>query len=145
MNKLLYNKFTFGILSLTSLILIASFAYRILVAEPVNPLVDNEKDADYNKAIQINILNACGESGLAAKFKEYFRKREFDVVEIGNYKYEVDKSMVIDRIGDERSAYKVAQAIGISDSLVTANIDSTMYLRTTLIIGKDWKSLNIND
>lgn len=141
MNRLLYNKVTFVLLIITFFTLLSSFVYHNFVVKEITPLIDNELDDNFNNTIQLNILNGCGEPGLAAKLKEYFRKREFDVVEIGNFKYEVDKSIVIDRIGDMRSAYKVAQSIGIADSMVTKNIDSTMYLRTTLVIGKDWKNL----
>jgi len=141
MNKLLYNKFTFIIVCIISLTLLSSFVYQTFVVEEVTPLIDNESDENFNNTIQLNILNGCGEAGLAAKIKEYFRKREFDVVEIGNFKYETEKSLVIDRIGDLRSALKVARTIGVADSLVSTNIDSTMYLRTTLVIGKDWKTL----
>lgn len=141
MNRLLYNKVTFVLLIITFFTLLSSFVYHNFVVKEITPLIDNELDDNFNNTIQLNILNGCGEPGLAAKLKEYFRKREFDVVEIGNFKYEVDKSLVIDRIGDMRSAYKVAQSIGIADSMVTKNIDSTMYLRTTLVIGKDWKNL----
>ncbi len=143
MNKLLYNKFTFIFLSLIAFVLLSSFVYQTFIIDPITPIVDNELDDDYNKSIQINILNGCGESGIAAKLKEYFRKREFDVVEIGNYKEEVEKCIVFDRLGDKRSAYKVAQTVGINDSLVISNIDSTQYVRTTLVIGKDWKELDI--
>lgn len=143
MNKILYNKFTFIFLSITAFVLLSSFIYKIIVAQPVNPYVDNKNDEFYSKQIQLNILNACGESGVAAKFKEYYRIKEFDVVEIGNYNKELDKSIVIDRIGDLRSAYKIAQIAGISDTLVVSSIDSTMYLRTTLVIGKDWRELDI--
>ncbi len=143
MNKILYNKITFIFLSIVSLILLSSFVYRILISQPITPLVDDKKDTAFNKQIQLNILNACGESGVAAKFKEYYRIREFDVVEIGNFNKEIEKSMVLDRIGDIRSAFKVAQLAGINDSLVKSVVDSTMYLRTTLVIGKDWKNLEI--
>jgi hypothetical protein len=143
MNKILYNKFTFIFLSIIAFVLLSSFIYKIIVAQPVNPYVDNKNDEFYSKQIQLNILNACGESGVAAKFKEYYRIKEFDVVEIGNYNKELDKSIVIDRIGDLRSAYKIAQIAGISDTLVVSSIDSTMYLRTTLVIGKDWRELDI--
>lgn len=143
MNKILYNKITFIFLSIVSLILLSSFVYRILISQPITPLVDDKKDTAFNKQIQLNILNACGESGVAAKFKEYYRIREFDVVEIGNFNKEIEKSMVLDRIGDIRSAFKVAQLVGINDSLVKSVVDSTMYLRTTLVIGKDWKNLEI--
>lgn len=143
MNRILYNKITFTLICLVTAALLSSFIYHSFVIKEVTPLIDNELDADYNNTIQLNIMNGSGESGLAAKAKQYYRKRNFDVVEVGNFKFEAEKTLVIDRVGDMRSAYKVANAIGIPDSMVSVNIDSTMYLRTTLVIGKDWKSLKV--
>lgn len=100
------------------------------------------KNGEVAESIQVNVLNACGESGLASKTRKYLRKRGFDVVEVGNYGGILAKSIVIDRLGDKRSALKTAYALGINDSLVYQNIDSTLYLRNTVIIGKDYKSLN---
>lgn len=141
MNKILYNKVTFALVCIITMMLLSSFIYHSFIVEEVTPLIDNELDESYNNTIQLNIMNASGEVGLASKLKQYFRKRHFDVVEIGNFKFESPKTLVIDRVGDMRSAYKVANAVGIADSLVSMNIDSTMYLRTTLVIGKDWKNL----
>lgn len=102
----------------------------------------DKRSGEVAESIQVNILNACGEDGLASKARKYLRKRGFDVVEIGNYPGLLDKSVVIDRLGDRRSALKTAYAFGVNDSLVYKNIDSTLFVRNTLIIGKDYKNLN---
>lgn len=141
MNKILYNKFTFALLCLVAFLLLSSFIYHNFIITEATPLIDNERDASYNNTIQLNIMNASNHPGLANKLKQYYRKRGFDVVEVGNFKFEANKSLVIDRVGDLKSAYKVANVLGIPDSMVSRNLDSTMYLRTTLVIGKDWENL----
>jgi hypothetical protein len=49
--------------------------------------------------------------------------------------------MIIDRVGDFASAKKVAKALGIADSLVTTKIDSTLFVRTTIVLGQDYPKL----
>ena len=48
---------------------------------------------------------------------------------------------MIDRIGDPVSARKVAYALGIREERIETDIDSTLYLRATVIIGDDYRSL----
>ncbi len=136
--------FIFGLISVLSLIvlmMLTSFVMRIS-----NPVVDSSVDSDKRitneEKIQINILNACGENGLASETNEYLRSYKFDVLEVGNYAEKIDKSMVIDRLGDMESAKKVAYAVGIPDSLIVTRIDSSLFIRTSIIIGKDYKKLS---
>jgi len=57
--------------------------------------------------------------------------RNFDVVEVGNFSEILPNTKIIDRVGDFASAKKVAKALGIADSLITTNIDSTLFVRNT--------------
>ena len=91
--------------------------------------------------IQINILNSTETKGIASKARDYLIKNGFDVVDVGNINKIVKKSFIIDRIGDSLSSHKVAVAIGIPDSLIVKKIDSTLSLRSSIIIGEDFKEL----
>ncbi len=129
-------------LGLIVIVMLSSFINRMFISPPIDPMLDKEIEASENEVvIQVNILNACGETGLAARVKDYMRFRGFDVVEIGNYHRIEESSIVFDRLGDLRSARKVAYALGISDSNVVSSIDSNLYLRSTIIIGKDFALL----
>jgi len=145
--QIISNNKTANILLLSALgliviVMLSSFINRIFISPPIDPSIDEEIETSGKEVvIQVNILNACGESGLAAKVKDYMRFRGFDVVEIGNYHSIVEKSMVFDRLGDLRSARKVAYALGINDSNVVSSIDSNLYLRSTIVIGKDFSLL----
>lgn len=130
-------------LGFVSIIMLASLIIKVANRGPVDGSLDeDQRKFAVAEAIQVNVLNACGESGLADNARKYLRMRGFDVVEIGNYKDIIEKSIVIDRIGDIRSSQKVAFTMGINDSLITSQIDSSLYLRSTLVIGKDFKELN---
>ncbi|MBE2190033.1 MAG: LytR C-terminal domain-containing protein [Desulfobulbaceae bacterium] len=122
-------------------LLLSSFIDRVFISPPVSASLSEDLKSNKQEVIQINILNASGEAGLAARAKEYLRGRGFDVVEIGNYSENLDKSIIIDRLGDINSAYKVAYAVGITDSLITSQIDSSLFLRSSIILGKDFALL----
>lgn len=132
-----YN-FAIAILSIIAIVMIGAFVSRNFV----NPAISNKHLQNENyRAIQVNILNACGESGLASQTREYLRKRGFDVVEIGNFDSELERSMVIDRSGEIRSSINVAYALGIHDSLIKVKVDSNLFLQSTVVIGKDFADL----
>lgn len=139
--KEILNYLGIGVLILICVGFLSSFALKI-TSNSDEAILDNENaKGDISKVIQINILNACGEKGLAASFKKYMRKKGFDVLEIGNYHTNLEKSEVVDRLNDMKSAFKVAGVLGVNDSLVYSRIDSSLYLRTTIIIGEDFNTL----
>ncbi len=94
-----------------------------------------------NISIQINILNATGENRIGARFRDYLKQKGFDVVDMGNYKTEIEKSMVLDLCGDINKAKRVAEALGISQRNVIQQLDKTKYIDATVLIGKDYTEL----
>jgi hypothetical protein len=94
-----------------------------------------------NLSVQINILNATGENRIGARFRDYLKQKGFDVVDMGNYKAEVEKTMVLDIIGDLNKAKRVADAIGVSHRNVVQQLDKTKFIDATIIIGKDYTEL----
>ncbi|MCX6154010.1 MAG: LytR C-terminal domain-containing protein [Candidatus Kapabacteria bacterium] len=140
--KSIINYSFISVLSLVVFFMGSSLVYRVAIAKPVDPNLDrNIQKSTVTEVIQVNILNACGERGLASKVKSYLRARGFDVVEVGNFSKTLDKSVIYDRVGDLQSAKKVAYAVGINDSLVASQLDSSLFLRTSIVIGKDFKEL----
>lgn len=145
MSKLLVN-IAIAIVGIVVIILGYSFVTRLMSDE-------TESSGDVAVAmeevkpnsIQINILNSTAQSGLADKARLYMRQRSFDVVEIGNYSPVQEASQVIDRVGDIEAAKMTARAIGISDSLVSSKIDSSLFIKATIILGNDYKKLKAFD
>ena len=119
--------------------------YGMLSAFVFGNSANDESFADerqhIDEVIQVNVLNGCGEPGIASQAKNFLRAHGFDVVEIGNYSEKVDRSLVIDRLGNNLAMKKVANTIGISDSLSVSRIDSSMFLQATIVLGKDYKEL----
>jgi hypothetical protein len=113
------------------------------LAPSVNPIIERSDDlVREGDQIQINVLNGCGDQGVARRAMNYLRAYGFDVVEIDNYsRFSVQRSFVIDCVGDSVSAAKTAKALGIADSLRILRIDSTLYVRASVVIGGDYRSL----
>jgi hypothetical protein len=99
-------------------------------------------DARKGERIQINVWNGSGRMRMAQKFTDYLRARKFDVVAMENYKdTSVDRTFIVDRVGDSVSAQKIAYALGVADSCIHREIDTEEYVKADLIIGRDFLNL----
>jgi len=100
----------------------------------------------YKINMQIEVLNGCGVSGVADRYTDYLRKKNFDVVNTGNYRsFNIDNSIVIDRTGNILNAEYLAEVIGIDKKNVIQQKNKNYFLDITLIIGKDYKQLFQNN
>lgn len=95
-----------------------------------------------NLTIQLDVRNGSGESGVASVFTDYLRARGFDVVEMGNYtNTDEAKTLIIDRNGNKVNCKKVAYTLGISERNIIQQINPSLFLDATVVIGKDFKEL----
>ena len=123
-------------------VMILSVLFRFVFSRPVSAEIPEGKGRTASeRIIQISILNGAGENKIARKAMDYFRARGFDVVEVNNFKGIVDHSYVIDRVGDTTSAREVSFALGVPDSLIQSDIDSSLYLRCSVVLGKNYRLL----
>ena len=100
----------------------------------------------HKKNMQIEVVNGCGVDGVADRFTDYLRKKNFDVVYTGNYRsFNIDNSIVIDRTGDIINAEYLAEVIGIDNKQVIQQKNKNYFLDVSLIIGKDYKQLFKNN
>jgi len=130
------------ILSLVILIFVVSIIFKF-AAKP-EPASDSEKNLGKlanNEMIQVSVLNGCGVKGLAGEVRDYLRDKGFDVVDVGNFNKSVNSSFVIDRMKDTSSSKKLAKAMGLPETKIVFNIDSSMFLRSSIILGSDYKKL----
>ena len=87
--------------------------------------------------IRVEVLNASGVPGLAAKGRTVLRDRGFDVVYVGNARgFGADTSVVLDRVGRMELARGVADELGITR--VVERPDSNVYVDVTVVLGTDW-------
>jgi hypothetical protein len=95
-----------------------------------------------NLSIQLDVQNGTNENGVATGITDYLRKNGIDVVEIGNYKSkDIERTLIIDRVGDKNKAKKVAAVLGVNDKNIIQQLNNSLYLDVTVVIGKDYKEL----
>ena len=142
--NLFYNLIIFFLVVL--IVYLSYSAYLKLVQKPTEEIIKNNKEV-VAEIIQLDVLNGCGVSGVADRFTDFLRAKDFDVVELGNYKtngkvnYNIDETFVIDRIGNKANAVKVAEALGIEKVKVIQQLNEDYFLDVSLVIGKDYYKL----
>ena len=91
--------------------------------------------------MQVDVLNACGVPGVAEVLSEYLREAGFDVPSYGNAPDPEPFSMVLDRVGDSLAALRLARALDIPTDRIVRRIDSSRYVKATVVIGRDYRTL----
>jgi hypothetical protein len=123
-------------------ILVAVLAYALVRRHLLQPPVETERADGGAGVIQVDVLNGCGTSGAAQDFTSFLRARGYDVVEIRNYKtFDLAESLVIDRVGDTKTAERVAYALGIARENVVQQLNPDYYVDVTVVVGRDYPSL----
>lgn len=150
MNKTLLNYILNGFIILL-LGLIAYLTYSLITNstrsknQVKNDITDTVKSSVTNQPnlmAQIDVQNATNESGIAMKMTEYLRSKGFDVVEMGNNKIkDLENTTIIDRKGDRKAAERLAKTLGIPDKKIIQQINTSLYLDATVVIGKDYKDI----
>ncbi len=119
-----------------------SFVSNLFFEPSYEGNTENRGRTASGEVIQLDVLNGCGSGGVAQKFTDFLRKRNFDVVQSSNYKtFDVEHSLVIDRIGDTETAKKVARVLGIDESRILQQINPDYYIHVSVVIGRDYPTL----
>lgn len=140
--KNLFLNIVIGILSVVVCFLAYSFVTNTFIQKPIDWKTQADGRTADGDVIQLDVLNGCGASGVAQKFTDFLRKRNFDVVQSANYKtFDVERSLIIDRTGDLNNARKVAHALGIEEQNIIQQINPDYYLHVSVVIGHDYRNL----
>ena len=140
-NSLFLNS-AIGFLSVLLLALVFALFTRIIYPRIFNERAEMTTELIGN-IIQLEVLNGCGEPGIANNFTGVLRKNGFDVVETGNFeRFDVEKTMVIARSSYVDNAYRVAAALGVTEENVIVEASPDFYLDVTVVLGKDYNELN---
>lgn len=141
--KNLFLNIVIALLAVMVFFLLYSFISNTIVNKPVEWTTERPEQGDVvGEIIQLDVLNGCGVSGIAQRFTDFLRKRNFDVVQSANYKtFDVEQSLVIDRTGDLAAARKVAYALGIEEKNIVQQINPDYYLNVSVVIGRDYEKL----
>jgi len=88
---------------------------------------------------QIEIRNGAGVAGAAQALREYLMGKGYDVVEVGNHpSFDVEKTQVVDRVGNLDIARQVAASLGLAEDHVLQEERQQYFLDVSVIIGKDY-------
>jgi len=111
-------------------------------SSPVNPERVADTSGLVGDVIQLEVLNGCGQDGLASGMQEYLRTRGFDVVASGNYEsFGVSETQIFDRIGDGSAAMEVAKALGLDRNSIKSEPDPGLYVDASVVVGCDYASI----
>jgi hypothetical protein len=137
------RSFLLNLVIVVLVVAVGYLGYALFLRQVVRPPVDVDREGGVpGEIIQIDVLNGCGAAGVASTFTAYLRARRYDVVEMRNYKtFDVDESMVIDRVGNLENAGKVAYALGIGKSNIIQQLNPGYYVDVSVVIGKDYQTL----
>ncbi len=127
---------------LAGLIIYMSYSLfvKLTFGEKMQTLPD--KDGVPSEIIQAEVLNGCGISGIADRFTDYLRDKNIDIVNTGNYvSFDIEHSMVIDRIGNMANAKRIAKLLGIKEEHVFPQLNKDYFLDVTVVIGRDYHKL----
>jgi len=128
------------------------------VKKQSQPVVEKQKPADQKPAqtytrparrIQIEILNGCGQQGIANKLADQLSDKNYDVVNKGNYLekgkivWDVAHSKIINHLSAADEAEDLAGLIGIDDVYIETFNSGTPVIDLTIVIGRDFSELKI--
>ena len=98
-----------------------------------------------NKIIQIEVLNGCGEKGVADLYANFLRKNNYDVIDYknaDNFNYNSSKIIVHN---NNLAVENVADLFNIESKNVDYLFNENIFYDMTLIVGKDYKQLESFD
>ncbi|HUN66992.1 MAG TPA: LytR C-terminal domain-containing protein [Bacteroidota bacterium] len=123
---------------------IAYFSYTYIARSASAPAeAPQTKPAPAAKVIQLDVLNGCGARGAASRVTGVLRNAGFDVVEMKNYKVRtVEKTLVVDRVGNLAAARRVASALGVPESNIVQQINPDYFVDVSVILGADYAVLS---
>lgn len=97
-----------------------------------------------NTIAEIEILNGCGEIGLAKLYTNFLRYNNYDVIDsknADNFNY-INTEILIHNEDKENIAKLLASKLGIKKENLRYNFNKYNPWDLTLIIGRDYKKLN---
>lgn len=127
------------------LLLVAAYLAYAFLADDVSapPLESAKVYSPSGKPIQLDVLNGCGVSGVASRITAHLRRKGFDVVDMRNYKtFDLQETLVIDRVGNLATARQVAQAMGVKRENVIQEINPDYFVDVSVVIGRDYPALS---
>ncbi len=127
---------------------VLALGWQMLQRMQVTPIVAQQAVSVADKypaatdIYQVEIRNGAGAKGAAQALRSYLIAKGYDVVEVGNHpSFDVEKTEVVDRVGNLNIAHEVAASLGLAKDHVRQEQRREFYLDASVIIGKDYLML----
>ncbi len=143
------HKYFLYFCSLFVTIIIISFFKFYFGSSKNNSIHLSNSNSTFKKA-EVEILNGCGDEGVAKLYTDFLRDSNYDVVSIenardkygkNNFNHEFSK-IIINKKDKLRAGYEMSLKIGIDKENIKKNYNSEHNWDLVLIIGKDYNKLN---
>jgi len=122
-------------------VLIYAFSQRVSAPRPDPERLENPGNL-LGEIIQVEVMNGTNVSGLANQITDHLQRMGFDVVETGNHSAQtVEKTVIMDRIGNMDAAEQVALALGLAPERISEELKPEYFIDATIIVGADYKTL----
>ncbi len=104
------------------------------------------------KKIQVEVLNGCGENGIAKILGDALRRKNYDIVNSGNYikkgkvDFDVKNTFLIDQLKTSENLTRtrhLADILGISLQKIESFENPAPIADITIVVGNDYKKLAI--
>ena len=129
-------------LGILNAILIASFVIKhAFPTQTPNLQADNVAVSSERQAVvRMEVLNGCGESGIASRFADYLQPTGFKPVFVGNFdNFDMPKTIILDRKSRNRVVgLRLAEVLDIASSNVHYQASDRKDVDVSIIIGKDF-------
>jgi hypothetical protein len=91
-------------------------------------------------SVRVEILNGCGQAGVARRAKAYLRDEGYDILSIGDARGLFAETIIVERLSPANvNARSLARTLRLNEKSVTQSLDSLSPVWVTLIIGQDYK------
>ena len=106
-------------------------------------LMNQSKMENYlNDRVQIQVLNGCGDKGIADLYASYLRDNSYDVIDYKNADhFDYNASQIIVH-NNNLLVENIADLLFIPSNNIDYVFDENIFYDLTLIVGKDYKNLN---
>lgn len=116
------------------------------------PVIKEPLLTPVQRKVQVEVLNGCGEDGVAKVVAEKLKANDFDVINSGNYiqkgkvKFDQPTTKIIDQVGsgdNKSSAKEIARLMGVDYDNIESIKHKSPIADITIIIGRDYKKLDV--
>ena len=109
-------------------------------------LLMNQSISEKNigRKVQVQVLNGCGEKGVAQLYTNFLRNSGYDVIEYDNAKhFDFEKTKI--KIHNKEHDFfetEIINLLKIQPSEIEYNYSKNIFFDMTIIVGQDFKNLN---